>query len=323
MIVPATPDSIRSAAEQLRSGAVVAIPTETVYGLACAIDSPEAIRRVFELKGRPSDNPLIVHVASLEQALTLADEADHDVVRRRGAALWPGPRTIVVRRSGRVSDAVTAGLNTVAMRMPAHPVTREIILQAGVPLAAPSANLSGRPSPTRAEHVEDDLRGAVMVVDAGPCAYGLESTVVRVLGSEVVILRQGALSAATIGLALGSMSVRSASASDDVHLSPGTRYRHYAPNVPVVLCDSPEQINATIDAHPSERMLVLCSADAIGSLPGVPTRELSASSLFDEFRRAEALQVDRIVVLCDDHVRTDAALLNRLQRAAETRQASS
>lgn len=322
MIVPATPDSVRSAAEQLRSGAVVAIPTETVYGLACSIDSPEALRRVFELKGRPADNPLIVHVASIEQALSLADAADHDVVRRLGSALWPGPLTIVVRRSGMVSDAVTAGLDTVALRMPDHPVTLQIIQQAGVPLAAPSANLSGRPSPTRAEHVEDDLRGAVMVVDAGPCTYGLESTVVRVLGTEVVILRQGALSAAAIASALGTMSVRSASSSDDLHRSPGSRYRHYAPNVPVVLYDSPEQIRATLRAQPSERTVVLCSIDAIASMPDVSTRELSASSLFDEFRRAEALQVDRIVVLCDDHVRTDAALLNRLQKAAETRHAS-
>jgi L-threonylcarbamoyladenylate synthase len=319
MIVPATPESIRSAAQQLRLGAVVAIPTETVYGLACAIDIPEAIRRVFELKGRPADNPLIVHVASLEQALTLADVSDHDVVRHLGSALWPGPLTMVVRRSALVSDAVTAGLETVALRMPDHDVALEIIRQAGVPLAAPSANLSGRPSPTRAEHVDDDLHDAVMVIDAGPCTYGLESTVVRVLGTEVVILRQGAYSAATILSALGAMTVRSASASDDVLGSPGTRYRHYAPSVPVVLCYSVEQIKTTLAAQQSERTVILCSAEAFGSLAGVDTRELRARTLFDEFRRAEALQVDRIVVLCDDSVRADEALLNRLQRAAETR----
>jgi L-threonylcarbamoyladenylate synthase len=315
MIVPATPDSIRIAAEQLRACGVVAIPTETVYGLACSITCPDAISRVFSLKGRPADNPLIVHVADIEQALALADEADHDVLRMLGGAFWPGPLTVVVRRSSSVSDAVTAGLDTVALRMPAHPVTLEIVRRAGVALAAPSANLSGRPSPTRAQHVEDDLGDAVMVVDAGPCLYGLESTVVRVIGNDLVILRQGAVSADELRTQLTEMNVRSAGEADDRHRSPGTRYRHYAPSIPVILCHSVNQARLLTQTG-APKSALLCSQDMIGELRDLGARAISASTVFDEFRRAEALQVERIVVLCDALLMSDAALMNRLQAAA-------
>ncbi|MBU3699955.1 MAG: threonylcarbamoyl-AMP synthase [Candidatus Kapabacteria bacterium] len=316
MIVPATPDSIRIAAEQLRACDVVAIPTETVYGLACSIECQQAIARVFALKGRPADNPLIVHVASIEQALELANAVDHDVVRRLGTAFWPGPLTVVVRRSANVSDAVTAGLDTVALRMPAHPVTLEIIRLAGVALAAPSANLSGRPSPTRAQHVEDDLGDAVMVVDAGPSQYGLESTVVRLIGDDLVILRQGAVSAAALESILQGTSVRTAHEVDDRHRSPGTRHRHYAPRIPVMLCRDRDEFKGVLASIPDLRVQVLCSLDAIADLAYPDARVISASTVFDEFRRAEALQVDRIVVLCDDRLLSDAALMNRLETAA-------
>lgn len=316
MILQATEESIRSAAEQLRSCGVVAIPTETVYGLACSIECPDAIARVFALKGRPADNPLIVHVASVEQALALAHDVDHDVLRRLGEAFWPGPLTVVVRRADCVPDSISGGLDTVALRIPAHPVALEIIRRAGVPLAAPSANVSGRPSPTRAQHVEDDLRGAVPVVDAGPCEYGLESTVVRVVGHELLILRQGALSAGMLSRELDGVGIRAAAQPDELHRSPGTRYRHYAPDVPVILCYTDDELLAyALDS--SRSCIVLCSRDALERLRRVSPRLLEASTIFDEFRRAEALQVDRIVVLCDELLQSDAALMNRLKKAAE------
>lgn len=318
MILPADPASIHRAAELLRSGEVVAIPTETVYGLACRIDRPQAISRVYELKGRPADNPLIVHVSSVAQARELINAADLPILERLATAFWPGPLTLVMRRSAVVSDLVTAGLDTVAVRMPSHPVALEILRQAGCPLAAPSANLSTRPSPTRARHVEEDFGDAVMVLDAGACDHGLESTVVRVLGSDCLILRHGALSKEVLQAALTDITVRDAGDGDQAHRSPGTRYRHYAPDAAVVLCTSIEEVRHALSGNEAQVSVVLTSDASVRAHPELGARILTPATLFDEFRRADGLQVDRIVVLCDADISAQTALMSRLRKAAQT-----
>lgn len=317
MILPADPASIRRAAELLRDGQVVAIPTETVYGLACRIDRPEAISRVYELKGRPADNPLIVHVSSISQARELCDPADHPLLERLAAAFWPGPLTLVLRRSTAVSDLVTAGLDTVAVRMPSHPVALEILRLADCPLAAPSANVSGRPSPTRAEHVHEDFGDSVTVIDAGACDHGLESTVVRVIGSECLILRQGAIPKQTLKVVLSEMSVRNAGDSDQAHRSPGTRYRHYAPRADVILCGTIKELQDELLIRTEQSTVVLASPASAGAHPDLQARILTPATLFDEFRRADGLQVDRIVVLCDADLTAQEALISRLRKAAQ------
>lgn len=318
MILSATSDAIQQACLLLDDGGLVAIPTETVYGLACSIDHPEAIRRVFSLKGRPSDNPLIVHVRAVDQALDLTASGDQVVLRRLAELFWPGPLTIVVARSPRVSDLVSAGLDTVAIRMPAHPAAMEVLRGAQSPLAAPSANISGRPSPTRAQHVQDDFGDELMIIDGGSCEHGLESTVVRVVGTECLILRQGALSADALQSALPDLLVRSANDVDQRHRSPGTRYRHYAPKAQVVICSSPEEARILLPEGPSERMVILTSASSAERNAELHARTVSAATLYDEFRRADALQVERIIVLCDDELSSNEALMNRLDKASET-----
>jgi len=318
MILSADPASIQRSAELLRNGEVVAIPTETVYGLACRIDRPAAIARVYDLKGRPADNPLIVHVASVDQARELTDVADHPVLERLAEVFWPGPLTLVLRRSSVVSDVVTAGLDTVAVRMPSHPVALEILRLAGCPLAAPSANVSGRPSPTRAEHVQQDFGDRVPVIDAGPCVLGLESTVVRVVGTECLILRQGAISRQLLQEVLPDLVVRDADDGDQAHRSPGTRYRHYAPNAEVVLCATVDDVQRVLSNCSGCETVVLACAASAGAHPELAARILTPATLFDEFRRADGLQVDRIVVLCDEEISSQAALMSRLRKAAET-----
>jgi L-threonylcarbamoyladenylate synthase len=317
MILPADPASIHRAAVLLRDGQVVAIPTETVYGLACRIDRPEAIKRVFELKGRPADNPLIVHVSSVGHARELCDPADHPLLERLAAAFWPGPLTLVLRRSEAVSDQVTAGLDTVALRMPSHPVALEILRQSACPLAAPSANVSGRPSPTRAEHVREDFGDNVTVIDAGACEHGLESTVVRVIGGQCLILRQGAIQMQALQTVLTEMFVRNAGDSDQAHRSPGTRYRHYAPKADVVLCGTVKDVQDELLNSKEQNSIVLASPASAEAHPELHARILTPATLFNEFRRADGLQVDRIVVLCDADLASQEALMSRLRKAAQ------
>lgn len=221
-------DSTLSAAQLLTSGHVVAIPTETVYGLAAALSQPAAIDRIFELKGRPRSNPLIVHVASVEQARHLTGE--WSAAAERLAVLWPGAVTLVLPANKvLVPYSVTAGLSTVALRIPRHPVALELLQLTG-PLVAPSANLSGRPSPTHVEHVLNDFGDRVPVLAAGPCEVGVESTVIDVTGEQAVCLRLGGLSLEQIQLVSGvTVCGLSNPSSTEVPKSPGMLFKHYAP----------------------------------------------------------------------------------------------
>ena len=218
------------AAEVLRGGGLVAFPTETVYGLGANALNPEAVKGIYRAKGRPSDNPLILHLSRVEQAepLVCVDER----ARRLMRAFWPGPLTLVLRARDVVPMEARGGLSTAALRMPSHPVASALIDAVGFPLAAPSANVSGRPSPTDAETVWRDLQGRIeMILDGGPVSVGIESTVIDVSEELPLLLRPGGMPAEEIEAFLGEPLRRPDGRSS--RRSPGTRYRHYAPTIPV------------------------------------------------------------------------------------------
>jgi L-threonylcarbamoyladenylate synthase len=234
-VVPATLKNIALAAEALINGKLVVMPTETVYGLAADATNEQAVKRIFTAKERPSDNPLIVHIADLSQVSLVAREFPIPA-RLLAERFWPGPLTLVLPKAESVSLAVTGGLDTVAVRMPAHPVALSLIRKAGIPIAAPSANRFMKLSPTRAEHVDSVLaRRAEMVLDGGPSKVGVESTVVDCTGEVPRILRPGGVSRgdieATLGAPLGGMP------PDEIRRSPGMYQRHYAPKSPLKLVE--------------------------------------------------------------------------------------
>lgn len=232
---PLVDQQLLPAAQALRSGELVAFPTETVYGLGANALDAHAVSKIFSAKGRPADNPLIVHVAAPEEIEALIAESS-ETAKILLEAFSPGPLTLVLPRSSNVSDIITAGLDTVAVRIPAHETARRLISLAGVPVAAPSANRSGKPSPTRAWHVLEDMNGLIpYIIDDGPCEYGLESTVLDLTGSEPVILRPGAVTAAQIMERTGILVTESIEAAGEavVPRSPGMKYRHYAPEAKV------------------------------------------------------------------------------------------
>jgi len=314
MIYAPTTDNIERCAKVLRDGGVVGMPTETVYGLAASIHAEEGLAKIFALKGRPADNPLIVHVASVNEACSLTDAQHHEILQRVAAAWWPGPLTCVVPASDAVSMRVTAGLGTVAVRMPDHPVALALIHAVGSPVAAPSANRSGRPSPTTAQHVIDDLGYDVDVLDGGPCTVGVESTVVRLSSEHCTVLRPGGVSIDELQRVLG-MPVEIASDAKDLRASPGTRYRHYAPSCSVVLCSTEDELRAKAVA--AESSLMVLATHAMADLPErVICALLSEPTLYAELRRADDLQLGGILVLCDHTVLRRDALMNRLLKAA-------
>jgi L-threonylcarbamoyladenylate synthase len=224
---------IAHAAELLRSGGIVAIPTETVYGLAANAFDEAAIRRVFAAKGRPQSNPLIVHVANFAMVHELASDWSA-LASKLAERFWPGPLTIVVPKSARVSDLITAGLPSVALRMPSHPIALAVIEAAGMPLVAPSANRFTQLSPTTAAHVREALGDAVdFVLDGGPCTVGIESTVISLAGAVPRILRPGMISRTAIESVIGPVEVGAGPES------PGQHPKHYSPRTPVVIGESP------------------------------------------------------------------------------------
>lgn len=225
-------------AEIIRNGGLVAFPTETVYGLGANGFDGEAVKTIFEAKGRPSDNPLILHVAKKSDVRALWDRVP-DTARRLMDAFWPGPLTIICKRHPRVPDEVTAGLDTVAVRMPLDRTARMLIEKAGVPIAAPSANLSGKPSPTTAQDVFTDMDGRIpLILDGGACKYGVESTVISLVGKPT-ILRPGAATKEMLEAVIGPVevagSILSPMKAGEVAASPGMKYKHYAPNAEVIV----------------------------------------------------------------------------------------
>jgi len=235
-------------AKILREGGLVAFPTETVYGLGANGLDEDAVRSIYEAKGRPSDNPLILHVGSKSEVRRLWDTIPKSA-RILMDTFWPGPLTLIAQKSKIVPDAVTGGLNTVAVRMPANKTARTLIQKAGVPVAAPSANLSGKPSPTTAQHVLEDMDGRIpLILDGGACRYGVESTVLSLCGSVPTILRPGAITQEMLSAVLGEIrvadSILSPLGEGETAASPGMKYKHYAPKAEVIVVNGEQKKTA-------------------------------------------------------------------------------
>jgi L-threonylcarbamoyladenylate synthase len=302
------PATLRRASAALRAGDPVALPTETVYGLAADALNPRACARIFEAKERPLSDPLIVHLPGLEwlERLTEAD----GVAIRLAEAFWPGPLTLVLPRREIVPDIVTSGQETVAVRLSAHPVFRQIAMNAGTPLAAPSANRFGRISPTSAAHVLAELDGRIeLIVDGGPCAHGIESTIVLVADGHLEILRPGPITAEALSV---FAPVRTAGRGDIA--VPGSLKSHYAPRTPLDIVAEPVP-------NAREGLLAWKPVDAAGfgavevlSATGDP-REVAAN-LYAAMRRLDAAGWDRIVALPGPEEGLGIAIMERLRKAA-------
>ncbi len=251
---------LKRAADIIKSGGLVVFPTETVYGLGADALNESAVKKIFQAKGRPGDNPVIVHISNFDQLRLLAEPLS-GAEERLVNAFWPGPFTLVLKKKDVVSSSVSGGLSTVAVRMPSHVFARELIEVAGVPIAAPSANISGRPSATTGDHVCVDLDGKVdLIVDAGISDIGLESTVVKVIDGKVAILRAGAVTKEMIEKVLPGVEVFFSNKKEDLNASPGTKYRHYAPKAPIEIV-SPEKMASYVDELESQgkKVGVICT----------------------------------------------------------------
>ena len=308
----------------LRAGEIIAIPTETVYGLAGDAMSDVAIRKIFEAKGRPSDNPLIVHVASIEQTKMFVDTIP-PVARRLMDAFWPGALTIILPSNGRASSLVTAGLNSIGLRMPNHPAALDLIRTSGLGLAAPSANRSGRPSPTTAKHVADDLTGRIAgIVDGGATGIGVESTVIDCTGETATILRPGGVTKESIEAVIGPVDL-DANLNDEeaAPRSPGMKYTHYAPTAPVFIVKGGRDALVRVIKErqaAGKRVGALVfdeattTADVTYSLGS--SMEEAAQRLYDALRRFDETDVEEIYVNQIEPTGVALAVYNRLYKAA-------
>jgi L-threonylcarbamoyladenylate synthase len=315
--------AIARAAACLRAGGLVAFPTETVYGLGAHALNAAAVARIFEAKGRPAYDPLIVHVAHFAQVASLVSRVPANA-EALAARFWPGPLTLVMPRSDAVPRPVTAGLSSVAVRVPSHPVARALLAAADVPIAAPSANLFSRPSPTRATHVRDDLDGRIdMIVDAGPTLVGVESTVLDLCSDVPTVLRPGAVALEELRAMLGRVDllVRAQPSEDAAAMpSPGLLSKHYSPRAPLTLYEGhPDAVTARIRA---DERAATAAGHRVGVLDFSSNGDLSAvaARLFDSLRELDAAGVD--LILASGVGATDGlglAIQDRLRRAAAGR----
>ena len=326
-----TPENIIKTAEILKKGGLAAIPTETVYGLAADALNGEAVAKIFAAKGRPMDNPLIVHVAEFEdiERFALVREIP-EAAKKLAKVFWPGPLTIIMKKGGVIPDEVSAGLDTVAIRLPSHPSARAIIKAAGTPLAAPSANLSGSPSPTTAQHVMNDMDGKIdAVFDGGACGVGVESTVITLAEDTPRLLRPGKVTLEELREVLGEVELDSAVLNKlkdgQKAASPGMKYKHYAPKANVILlkCTDDEFINYVNRCGGSGVAALCCDEDVEKlsvkyiSLGKRNDYEAHAQRLFDSLRRIDGY--GNIVTVYTRLPSTDGvglAVYNRLIRAA-------
>lgn len=324
--------NIEIAAAVLRKGGLVALPTETVYGIGADGLNPSAVAKIFVVKGRPQDNPLILHIAEekeLARLVTGVPASAQELVRR----FWPGPLTLILPKSGLVPGIVSTGLPTVAVRMPSHPVARELIRLTGCPLAAPSANLSGSPSTTTAEHCVRDLGGKVeIVLDGGPCAVGLESTVLSLAGGVPRLLRPGAVTLEALREVLGEVEVDPAveGRMEDAQpvSSPGMKYRHYAPRAQVTLVHGDAaRFAAFLSEREAPGVFALCFEEEAQSMPvphlGYGSRDDSATQaklLFAALRELDERGAQTVYAHAPDREGIGLAIYNRLLRAAGFRE---
>lgn len=302
------------AARFIRHGELVAFPTETVYGLGADIFNEEAVRKIFVAKGRPSDNPLIAHIADLSQLDSLTSRIT-PAARRLIERFFPGPLTVILPKSSRVPLVATAGLDTIGVRMPDHPMAQQFLRACGVPVVAPSANLSGRPSPTTWQAVREDLDGRIgCLLQGDQTRVGLESTVVDCTGDVPRVLRAGAVTLEHLREVIPETTMAELG-PDAVPRSPGMKYRHYSPRARVVICTYPQYLVASevsayigLEAPPREdefRMIRIC-----------PDIEDYARSLFRFFRECDEAGIDAIYCQAVEKEGLGAALMDRIERAA-------
>lgn len=313
-----TGTDIGEAARLLKTGHVVAFPTETVYGLGASAMDPTAVARVFEAKQRPAFDPLIVHIADtswLDRVVTDVPPLARELMDR----FWPGPLTIVLPKLEGIPDLVTSGLETVGVRQPANKIARQLIQIADVPVAAPSANLFGRISPTTAAHVSEQLADRIdYVLDGGPCLVGLESTVVTIVDNGVVVLRPGGLTLEQLRTVTPNIRFDPTAGSDEVHASPGRTLKHYAPRVRLIVRASPrpteEESQLRLGLLTNRTDLVTEAFDWVEQLP--PDATGAATQFFAALRRLDDADVDLIIATPFPEHGLGVALNDRLQRAS-------
>ena len=328
-----TKENLDIAAKALQQGEIVSFPTETVYGLGAIATSQEAVLKVFEAKGRPSDNPLIVHISDIQQMTSTVEEVP-EIALTLAKAFWPGPLTMILKaKPGIYAPALSAGLTTVSFRMPNHPLILELISKVGIPLVGPSANLSTKPSPTKVEHVFEDMNGRIRgIVDGGSSTVGVESTVIDLTNDEgPVILRPGVITKEQIEAVIGPIqsTVKTTAGEREVPKSPGMKYRHYAPKTPVFVVDGTiDAFEETIHKYKVQGKTVgVMARNAIvdtfeNKVEGTYKMGTSVDdmnrALFDALRTLDHLKLDVILAESAPEVGVGIAYMNRLKKAAST-----
>ena len=328
-------DVMEQAGKLIAEGELVAFPTETVYGLGGDALDPDASRRIYAAKGRPSDNPLIVHIADFDDMKRVAREVPEQA-KKLADAFWPGPLTMIVWKSDAVPEATTGGMQTVAVRMPNHPVALELIRRSGCLIAAPSANTSGRPSPTEAQHVAEDLSGKIaMILDGGPVGIGIESTIIDLTEEKPMILRPGYITPEMLSEVLQEEVVIDPGiiAADDTRKpkAPGMKYKHYAPKAEMIIVDGAQdavihKINELTAAKRAEgkKVAVIATdetkdrydAQVILSMGKRADEDAIAQHLYKILRECDELDVGEIYSECLQTPRIGQAIMNRLLKAA-------
>ena len=331
-VLPVNEQSIALAAQLLRQGDLVALPTETVYGIAADARNGQAVHKIFEAKGRPQDNPLIVHICGMEMLRGIVAEVPPRA-EKLAAAFWPGPLTMVMPRGREVSEVTCAGLDTVGVRMPSHPVVQAVIRASGVAFAAPSANLSAKPSPTNAQDTLADMAGRLpLILDGGESAVGVESTVVSVVGEHPMLLRPGYVTKEQMEAVLGeevlvSPAILEKLQEGEVARSPGMKYKHYAPKAQVTLLrGSFAAYRDYLAAHAEPGVWALCFDGEGAQLP-VPSIEYGrnhdgvtqAHHLFTALRDLDRQGARVVYARCPEQSGVSMAVYNRLIRAAAFR----
>ena len=324
-----TKENIEKAAEIIRRGGLLGIPTETVYGLGANALNADACRRIYEAKGRPQDNPLIIHVPDASWLSRYCEKVPESAYRL-AEAFWPGPLTMILPKREIVPYRTTGGLETVGVRCPNHPVTLAVIAAADVPIAAPSGNTSGRPSPTSAADMLEDMDGKIDgIFDGGPCGVGVESTIIDLTCQPPRLLRAGGLPLKELERVLGTVLVDKCitqlMTDGERPRAPGMKYRHYAPKAPVtVVTGDGKKSAAYIAAHAPEGAGVICFSEFRAQFPGCVVHELGpegdkseqARRVFDALREFDATDVTEIFAQCPDDAGLGLAIGNRLKKAA-------
>lgn len=324
-----TEEAINLACSLIKNGEVVGVPTETVYGLAGDSTNSSAIKKIFKAKGRPSDNPLIVHISNMEMLNEIVSFVPEDA-KILAKHFWPGPLTIIMPKGKKVCDENCAGLDSVGVRMPSNEIAHEIIKRSGTPFSAPSANISGKPSPTTAQDVYADMNGRIpLIIDGGECQAGLESTVISVLTEIPTILRPGVITKEMIANVLKkevvvAKAVTAGVKNDEQVLSPGMKYKHYAPKAQVIILNGPiDRFITYVNSHKTEKTYVLCFEDE-QSLFDIPTitfgKEHDANSqaknLFSALRKLDSTDAEIVFSRCPKTTGVSLAVYNRLIRSA-------